>query len=226
MNKDSFRNKKKFMERYNKFFFDFYDLNTDVLGNIDTVIRSCEEIPCRKLTIYNDGNDELVLPRGYRVVDKTDNRFRRTTSTYISGKDGEVVCGISYMNANQNNGEEYSYPRNNISTYKEHILEQACIITENYLGDNKEDYLKIAIERMMEGNYSYFPKYNNTRFKLVLIKRVRIPKVMISTLQRHNITVNSTSIGAITDLYVDYIKDKVNSFEKNNSKGYTKSLNR
>ena len=218
------KHKKTIDEGFNKFYSKFIILNNEILEKIDNEYRICPKVLCRKLLIYNDGANDLILPDGYSIHKDKKLLNENSYETYILNKRGSIVCGLYYNESKDSlfTNFEKPYPKENIIPYKEHILEKASIITETYLGEDKEDYLKHAILEMIDGNYNYFPKYDNTRFKLTLIQRSKIPRVMISTLERNNFRFNSSSVSTLTNEYVNYIKNKVNFH--NNVKNTNKKL--
>ena len=212
------KRKKTIDERFDKFFRDFIKLNSDNVEDFDMEYRICPKVLCRKLLVYNDGNKDLVLPLGYSVYTDKKTLNENSYETYIMDKNGYVVCGIYHNEIGDSlfTNFEKPYPKKNIVSYNEHILEEASIITESYLGKDKDDYLHLALKSMIDGNYGYFPKYNNIRFKLTLIKRTDIFRVMLSTLERNTINGNLSSVSTVTNDYVNYIKSKVKSFDRVN----------
>ena len=198
---------------FNSFYREFVELNSENKDAFDSRYRMCPKASCRKLIVNGKGDKELVLPEGYIVYRNKNPRYEEVRESYIFNKKGLIVCGI-YYNDNSLYSLDRPYPKNNIVPYEEYILERASIITERYFGEDKEDYLKLAILKMIDGNYNYFNKYDNTRFKLMLLSPSGIPRIMLSTLERNGIKANYSSIGVVTEIYTNYIKDKSNSIDK------------
>lgn len=212
---------------FNNFYKEFIRLNSEYKDNFDNEYRICPKASCRKLIVNGNGDKDLVLPEGYNAYVSKNPRCKEVSESYIINKRGLIVCGIYY-----NEGSSFlldkPYPKKNIVPYKEHILERASIITEKYFGEDKEDYLKLALLKMINGNYNYFTKYDNTRFRLMLLSPSGIPKIMISTLERKGIKANYSSIGIVTEIYANYIKDRVMSIDEvskeNKGQAYVKTL--